>query len=172
VKTQPLISEELAGFLESGISLTVASRDAELQAEVVRAWAARVDPDRRGLVLFLHAPSAAATLRNLEQHPELAVCVDRPSDNCSCQLKGRFTGSRPARASERTEVVRQTDLFQAELETIGIPRAMTAGLTNWPCVAVAMAVAAIYEQTPGPGAGEPLAPGAMPAAGPGPGGAP
>lgn len=172
VKTKPLIAKDLAVFLESGLSFTVATRDDELQTTGIRAWAARVRRDRTGLTLFLHAPAAAATLRNLERHPELAVCVDRPSDNCACQLKGRFVAARPARAAERAEVERQFANFQAELEAIGIPRAMTAGWAHWPCVAVGMLVTELYEQTPGPGAGEPLPPQAMPAGTVPPDGAP
>lgn len=162
MKTRPLISKELAGFLESGLSFTVATRDRELQADGARAWAARVSADRTRLTLFLHRPSAAVTLRNLKVHPEIAVCVDRPSDSHCCQLKGRFVASRPARAGERAEVERQAEGFRAELEAIGIPRIMTAGWSYWPSVAVEVEVTAIFEQTPGPGAGDPLPPDALP----------
>ena len=156
MKTRPLISKELAGFLESGLSHTVASRDGELRTDAARACAVRISPDRTRLTLYIHRPNAAAVLRNLKIHGEIAVCVDRPSDSHSCQLKGRFVASRPARADERAEVQRQAEGFRAELEAIGIPRIMTAGWPQWPCVAVAMEVTAIFEQTPGPGAGDPL----------------
>lgn len=163
MKTKPLISKELADFLESGLSFTVATRDDELLATGIRAWAARVHDDRGAVTLYLHKPAATATLRNLKFHGEMAVCIDRPSDNCACQLKGRFLAVRPARAGERREVERQAAGFLAELEAIGIPRAMTAGWAHWPCVAVDMQVTEIYEQTPGPGTGGPLAPRTMPA---------
>ena len=37
------------------------------------------------------------------------------------------------------------------------PRAMVAGMKIWPCVAIELRVTQLFEQTPGPGAAEPLA---------------
>jgi len=42
------------------------------------------------------------------------------------------------------------------LGKIGVPRRLTEGWNMWPCVALTMEVHELYEQTPGPGAGEPL----------------
>ncbi len=156
MKTKPLISSELAGFLVSGLSLTVATRDAALQPDGARVWAARISRDRTELTLFLYRPAAAATLRNLESQPEIAICVDRPSDSRACQVKGLYVSSRPARATERAEVQRQADAFLTGLEAIGIPRTMTGGWRWWPAVAVQMRITELFEQTPGPGAGDPL----------------
>jgi hypothetical protein len=163
VQSNPPISPQLAEFLESGLSFTVATRDERLGVNATRAWALRVDHDRARVTLFVYQPAAAGILADLEAHPEIAVCVDRPADNRACQLKGHFANSRPAVPAERAEIQRQTDGFLANLETIGIPREMTAGWRFWPSVAIELHVTELYEQTPGPGAGEPLAPGALPA---------
>lgn len=153
---KPLMSDELAAFLESGLSITVGTRDGELNPDSARAWAVRIDADRAHLTAFLHTQSATAILRNLAAHPEVALAFDRPIDNRACQVKGLFASSRRARPGERPEVERQVDGFLAQLETLGIPRVMTAGWKVWPCVAVRLRVTQLFEQTPGPGAGEPL----------------
>ncbi len=150
------ISAELAAYLESGLSITVGTRDGELSPDGARAWAVRIDPDGAHLTVFVHGRAAPALLRNLERHPEIALAFDRPVDNRACQVKGRFESSRRARPGERAEVERQADGFLAQLEAIGIPRALTAGWAVWPAVALRLRVTELYEQTPGPGAGEPL----------------
>jgi hypothetical protein len=151
-----MISDELAGFLESGLAITIATRDADLEPDGGWAWAARVHEDRASLTLFVHERSAPALLRNLQSHPEIAIAFDLPSSHRACQVKGRFTASRRARPGERAEIERQAQAFVVDLESIGIPQAMTAGWKCWPSVAIELRVTQLFEQTPGPGAGEPM----------------
>jgi len=120
----------------------------------VTAWAARVHDDREQITIYLHKQAAQAMLRNLKAHPAIAVLFELPTSHRACQVKGRFVSTRPARANEKAEVERQVGGFAADLEDIGIPRAMVAGFQIWPCVAIQMRAAEFFEQTPGPGAGE------------------
>jgi hypothetical protein len=156
VAGQPLLSEALAGFLESGLSINVATRDRECQPDGALAWAVRVHDDRLHLTVFLYEKSAPAMLRNLSTHPEIALAFDQPTSHRACQIKGRFVSTRRGKRTERAEIQRQVDGFFTELEAIGIPRAMVAGRKIWPCVAIELRVTQLFEQTPGPGAGEPL----------------
>jgi hypothetical protein len=151
-----VISGEVAQFLESGLSINVATRDAELQPDGAIAWAAQVHADRRHLTIFLHKDAAKAMLRNLRQHPEIAVAFELPTTHRACQVKGRFVSTRSAKTSERDLVTRQLDMFSSDLEKIGIPRSMTSGLEVWPCTAIQFQITEIFQQTPGPGTGEPL----------------
>jgi hypothetical protein len=150
------LSPALARFLESGLSITVATRDGDLVPDGAVGWAARVHEDAAGLTLFLFEDAGRAMLKNLEHHPEIAILFDQPSRSRACQVKGTFTGSRRAKPDERTIVDAQVEGFARELEAIGIPRAMTADLRTWPCLAFDVRVENVFEQTPGPGAGEPL----------------
>lgn len=150
------ISDELAEFLSSGLSIVVATRDAALQPDGVAACAARVHEDRARLTVWFYEEAAAEMLRNLRQHPEIALDFDLPTSHRACQVKGTFVGSRPAREDERAEVDRQLDAFAEDLEKIGIPAAAFAGWKSWPCTAFEIRVTELFEQTPGPGAGEPL----------------
>lgn len=151
-----LISEELAAFLESGLAIVVATRDADLQPDGAAAWAARVHEDRNHLTLFFYEDAAAQMLRNLKDFPQIAIDFDRPTTHRACQVKGLLVSSRPATETERPEVERQIDAFSCDLEAIGIPRAMFAGWKTWPCTALEVRATAIFEQTPGPGTGERL----------------
>jgi hypothetical protein len=156
VAAKRLISDDIAGFLESGLSINVGTCDDDLQPDGAVAWAARVHDDRAHLTLFMHKEAAQAMLRNLTVHPEIAIAFDCPPTHRACQVKGRFVSTRAGKPAERTEVERQVDHFGADLEAIGIPRAMVAGWKVWPCVALEVRVTELFEQTPGPGTGEPL----------------
>lgn len=151
-----MLSEDLATFISSGVSIYIGTRDAELDPHGMRAWALRVDDDRKHVVAYLHEGSSARILRDLRQNGQVALAVSRPVDHRSCQLKGMFVASRPCLPAEREEVERQADGFLGDLQTIGIPRMLTARWSVWPCVAVEIRVEHVYEQTPGPGAGEPM----------------
>lgn len=150
------ISEELRGFLESGLSIVVATRDGELQPDGAVALAARVHDDGAHLTLFLYQDAGRRLLRNLRTYPQMGIYFDRPTTHRACQVKGLYTSSRRARLAERPLIERQGGEFVTDLEAIGIPRAMTTGWKGWPCMAIELQVTELYEQTPGPGTGEPL----------------
>lgn len=148
------LSEELAAFLESGLSIHVATRDAGLAPHGATAWAVTVDPDRQHLVVYVHEMESPQVLADLRANGELAVGFGRPTDDRACQLKGTFVAADPAPERVRALVERQADGFRHELEQVGIPRALTQGSSTWPCVAIRMRVRDVFVQTPGPGAGE------------------
>lgn len=150
------ISEELAAFLESGLSIVVGTRDGDVQPDGGAAWAARVHDDRTHLTLFAYVDGAERLLRNLRRFPQIAIAFDRPTTHRACQVKGLLVSTRPARPDERPEVERQIEAFSGDLEAIGIPRAMFAGWRTWPCTALVVRATALFEQTPGPGTGERL----------------
>ena len=156
VKAEVVIPEELGAFLESGLAIVVATRNSDLEPDGAAALAVRVHENRATLTVFFFHEAATEVLRNLESHPEIALDLDLPTTHRACQVKGLYLSSRPAREEERPEIERQVEGFVADLEAIGIPRAMMAGWVLWPCTALEVRVTELFEQTPGPGAGEPL----------------
>ena len=152
-KTKAPIDDDLARFLESGLAITVATRDAQMQPDGSWAWAVRVEEEGFELSVFLYEEAAAAMLRNLTVHPEIAIVLDQPTSHRACQVKGRFVASRPARPQERAEIERQVGLFRIDLGGIGLPEGLTAGWVLWPATALRVRVTDVFEQTPGPGTG-------------------
>lgn len=151
------MSEEVAAFLESGLAMVVATRDGDLRPDGTSAWAVRVHDDGIHLTLFLYEEAAARAMRNLKDYPQIAIDLDHPATHRACQLKGQVLASRPARDDERTEIERQIEALSDVLEEIGIPRGTFGGWLQWPCVALEIRADALFEQTPGPGTGGPLA---------------
>lgn len=152
-----MIDRALAGFLEEGLAIHVATRDAALVPDGTRAAAIKAEEDGRHVTVYV--PTATAkdrVLPNLEANGQIAVVLVRVRDERSCQLKGVFADARQATGHEEPFVMEQWDRFIQNIEQIGLPRAVTGHWTMWPCLAVRFEVTSLFDQTPGPKAGAKL----------------
>jgi hypothetical protein len=151
-----LIAEELVPFLESGVSVQVGTRDAQLFPDGLRAYGLRVEPDRRQVTVFLPDSTARQALANLRDNGRIALCLSRIADHRTIQLKGRALDVRAADGRD-LEVIRayRARLTEA-LAQIGMPTRLGLRLSHWPAHAVRFEVESLFDATPGPGAGERL----------------
>src|SRR5688572_27843014 len=138
-----MIDEPLASFVEEGIFIALATRNAGLEPNGARVVAARVEAGGTHLVLFLTTVAARGVLPDLESTGQAAVCFARPPDERACQIKGEFAGARDAGEDERAMVQEQWDRWLDRLTTIGFSRATFAHWPSWPCVALRVRVTAI-----------------------------
>lgn len=151
-----MIPPALAAFLEGGLSIHLGTRDAQLQPNGARAAAVTVDEDGTHLTVYVASVAATRLLPDLESNGQAAVVVCRPTDDRSCQVKGEFVSVRTAHADEQATVTAQWNGFLEELARIGISKAAAEGWATWPAVAIRLRATALFDQTPGPGAGAPL----------------
>lgn len=152
-----MIDRALAGFLEEGLSIHIGARDGRLRPSGARAAAVSVDADGSHILVYVPDLGASRILPDLEATGHAAVSFGRPTDDRASQVKGIVTAIRQATPDERAIINAQWQGFMRQLETIGIPRDITLGWATWPAVAVRLRVTAVFEQTPGPLAGTPLA---------------
>ena len=152
-----MISKELAEFVQSGVAIHVGTRDAALQPEGARALSASVEADGRHVLVYVSDAASRRILPNLEANGQVAVVFARPTDDRACQIKGHFVSSRPATADEQPRVAAHWQLFFSNMAQIGIPAATAARWPIWPAVAIRFRATAVFDQTPGPQAGAPLA---------------
>jgi hypothetical protein len=152
-----MIDSQLAAFLQEGVGIHIGTRNGALQPNGSRALAVTVDEDGRAMVVYVARVAAARLLPDLESNGQVAVSFGRPIDDRACQVKGVFVDARAASDADRPEVSRQWNGFLTSLEQIGIPRAVTLGWVTWPALAIRLRPNAVFEQTPGPGAGAPIA---------------
>lgn len=150
-----MIDTQLASFLEEGIAIQLATRNERLEPNGTRVVAVSVEPGGTHLLVYVPA-SATDVLPDLESSGQVAIVFSRPPDERACQVKGRFAGARPGATSEREAVVAQWNRWLNRLEAIGFSRVAWEGWPVWPCLAIRVEVNAIFNQTPGPGAGAPL----------------
>lgn len=150
-----LISSELAKFLESGVSVLVATRDGRMQPECARAVGARLEAGGDEVTVFLPVATSMRVVANLGENGRIAVCF-ASVDHRGIQVKGQVLGVAPADACDRQLVDRYRAAVAQEWGFVGLPPRITYRMNHWPCHAVRLRIEAVYVQTPGPGAGEPL----------------
>lgn len=149
-----MIDGSLAEFLQQGLGIHVGTRDTRDEPHGARALALTVDADGVRLTVYLATVAATRLLADLESNGQIAVSLGRPVDDRACQVKGVVTTIRAARAEERAVVLAQFEGFRDQLDAIGIPRVLTQRWATWPAMAIEFRATAVFEQTPGPGAGE------------------
>ncbi len=152
-----ILPAEVASFLESGISVLVGTRDARLVPESTRGVGARVDAGGAALTVFLPAATAARAMANLRDNGRVAVCFSRAIDHRSIQVKGRVLSIREGDPADLATIERWLEGLAVGWQEVGAPVSATRRLARWPAHAVRLAIEEVYVQTPGPGAGAPLA---------------
>jgi len=152
-----MIDVELAAFLQEGIAIQLGTRNERLEPNGVRVVSVAVDPDGRHIVAYVPDAAVAQVLPDLQSNGQAALVFARPPDERACQLKGTFTNAQPATAAERAGVEAQWDRWLDRQASIGVARATLEPWITWPCTAIRLRVTAIFDQTPGPNAGAPLA---------------
>lgn len=150
------LPEELVEFMESGVSLLVGSADANLRPDCARAVGCIVGKDRRSVWLLVNATTTARTLANLATRPAVAFTASRVIDHRTIQVKGQATATRSASEPEQMIAQRYIAAFTEALYQVGLQRAIARRLNAQPCMVIEMTIEAMFHQTPGPQAGEPV----------------
>lgn len=148
--------ERLREAVEGGISVAVATVDADGVPSCCRGLALTTKDDFETITVYVPAATAQETIANLATTRRLAVSCAAPLSHQTIQIKGVTRGVKLAPASDETMVRRRWREFMDVLDTIGQPRRVTARVAHWPAFAIEMSVEQVFEQTPGPKAGNPL----------------
>jgi hypothetical protein len=152
----PLLSPAQIAFLEGPNSLVIATQDGSLIPQATRGLTVRcLGPDR--VVAWLPASLAGPAVANLAREPRIALGVSRPSSHQTFQLKGRAVKVGPAAPEAEATVDRAFEAFVQEATAVGMPLRLLQPIVRWPAVEIVVEVTEIYDQTPGPGAGERVA---------------
>jgi hypothetical protein len=159
VNAPPILDEENADFIQGGVSVVVASRDAALVPDVVRGCGCRVSRDRRRVTVLVEPARAGSLLTDISANGEIAVVFSQPSTHRTIQLKGTDAKLRRVTAADRALAALHLEAWVEDLSRIGyrsgLARAIR-GVAEQGLVAIAFTPAAAFQQTPGPGAGERL----------------
>ncbi len=148
---------DLREFLCLGVSLMLVTRDERLAPEITRAAGARLGED--GLLrLALPLPESRRTIWNLETTPVVALSIVLPTTYRTLQVKGTDThvvGWPGHELIARTHA----DAFIEQVVAVGIPREFADSFfSHGRYATVAFTPLELYDQTPGPTSGLPVAP--------------
>jgi len=156
-----MLSVEQIDFIQSGVSIAVASRDVRLVPSVSKAVGCRVAADGRQVTLLLDAGQSQQLLRDVADCGELAVVFCRPSSHRTLQLKGHDARQVPLADGDAELAERHRAAFADDLLPLGyaLPFALaTHGSRAERLRALSFTLSDLFEQTPGPNAGMRLEP--------------
>jgi hypothetical protein len=148
-----------AEFAQGGVSVIVATRDAGLVADAIRACGCRVSRDRRRVTVLVDRVRAETLVANVAANGQIAVVFSQPSTHRTIQLKGTDAAVVRPQPSDRALAASHREEWIDELGRIGYAREFAAafwGRLPETLVAVAFTPSAAFQQTPGPAAGQPL----------------
>jgi len=155
-KARPLDAAH-AAFIQGPVSVIVASRNADLVADVVRGCGCRVSRDRRQVTVLVEPGRASTLLEDIAANGMIAVVFSQPSTHQTIQLKG--TDARVVRITpaDRATARRHLRVWSQDLARIGFDPSFSAALHGvGELAAIRFMPTAAFQQTPGPAAGQPL----------------
>ncbi|MEI9952545.1 MAG: hypothetical protein WDO74_27090 [Pseudomonadota bacterium] len=148
---------DLREFLCLGVSLMLVTRDERLAPEITRAAGARLGDD--GLLrVALPLPESRRTIWNLEATPVVALSIVLPTSYRTLQVKGKDTHA--VDWPEHEAIARaHASAFAEQVVAVGISREIADSFFSHGRYATfAFTPLAIFDQTPGPTSGLPVAP--------------
>jgi len=154
----PPLEAGLAAFIQGPVSVIVASRNADLVADVVRGCGCRVSRDRRQVTVLIEPGRASTLVDDVAANGMIAVVLSQPSTHKTIQLKGTDARLVPVTAADRAAAQQHLRDWSEDLGRIGYAAAFAAALHGGagPLAAIRFTPTATFQQTPGPDAGQPL----------------
>jgi hypothetical protein len=150
---------DLVAMMARGVSVIVASRDAALRPNLMRAVGSRVEEDGRTITVYLSRRQSRQVVQDLAATGNIAVVFSEPSTHRSVQLKASLLDMRNADAQDTPVLERYRVAMEREIQLVGfappLTRAMLAHRLE-DVVAVRFTPEQAFDQTPGPRAGTPL----------------
>jgi hypothetical protein len=150
------LSTDHAAFVESGVSITVASRDSQNRPLVGRSVGCVVADDRQQIKIFLSRRKYPLLVDAIRRSGAVAVSFSEPSSHTTLQLKSTSAELTEVVTSDTERVAAHVVLFAADLERIFHRGALARAILECSpgdLVAVAFYPLAAFSQTPGPLAG-------------------
>jgi hypothetical protein len=157
LRTAYVFDDETHAFLHSGCALLIGSVEPGGRPRAGRGWGMRVlDGEPTTLRLLLDAEDEV-TIANVAAGQPVAVTATSVRTLRSMQLKGRALGIEPLTPEDEEVAATYCRSFFADIvETDGTDPALPARMVPLGYVACTFEAFEVYDQTPGPGAGQPV----------------
>jgi hypothetical protein len=150
---------ELERLAATGIAVVMGTCDGERVPELTRAWGLRVLGSEGTLDISIYAQQGRRTLANLAEHSQATVTIVSPSTYKSFQIKGHAVRTAGADQEDARRVADHKRAFVEEVASVGLSEEMTVRLFETEMdespdlITIRIRVDALFDQTPGPGAG-------------------
>lgn len=150
----------LLALLAGPIAISIASRDAGLRPTLVHAYGCRVIDEGAQLRVFVLREEARQLLADIAANGEVATVYSDVRSFRSLQIKGRDATVETFDAADSVAHLTHHRITAEELAALGYPAPLAHGYFSVPrkadLVTIAFTPQDIFQQTPGPGAGDRL----------------
>lgn len=150
------IDAELSSFVSGGVAVIMATCDERMRPQISRAWGPRIGEGGETLTACFEARGGSPTQANLERGGTVAVTFSQPSSYRTVQMKGRCTEIRELDEADHGAVDAHVEAFSIEVVTVGLTAASARRFVAPHLAAMTISIDEIYDQTPGPNAGQKL----------------
>ena len=155
-----MIPDRVVELLHGPAFMQVGTRDAQLHPVHAFVIGAVAHADRETVTVFIPEARSARVLSNLQDNGRVALGISLASHE-AYQLKGTYLSSRPTGDEDIALQETYRTKLHAAARQAGYPeeiaRPLTLGFAYRPGVAITFRAEEIFLQTPGPGAGNPMA---------------
>jgi hypothetical protein len=146
------MDEEMKTYVESEVTVYIATRDADLQPEAGFAWAPRLVSENE-LEVFVDRAASAKIIANLRENRQVAVTMSSPISYRSLQVKGWCSEIREPDEADGPWVERHRTMVTEALRARGLPAHVSRTYWSRDVVKLRCMIESRFDQTPGPGAG-------------------
>lgn len=153
-----MIPEHIVNHVQGPVFFGLATRDGEGRPRHATPLGALVDATRSQVTFLIASSIASGVLADLENNGLVALGCGNPVTHESYQLKGRYRVHRAASEEEQNVISLWREKVVSCLIQGGYPppisRAVILGFVTAPATAIVFAPETIFDQTPGPRAGQ------------------
>lgn len=150
------VRKGLAALLKDLAVVAIGTRDDARRPECVLAVGVTLDPSPGRLTVWVAEAGGQRTFANLAANGVVAVVLEEAGTHRTVQVKGRCVDLRAAAEADREAVRAAHEAFVRQVMAVGLPARVARRRRAWPCRAVVVEAAEVFEQTPGPDAGRPF----------------
>ncbi|WP_374486447.1 hypothetical protein [Zoogloea sp.] len=154
-----MLDSDTQAFLQTGVSISLAACNAARLACMSRGMGCKVLDGGSRMAVFVKRSQSPELLDNVAVTGKVACVFSLPSSNRTLQLKGADAVMQPFDPADMAIVEHHIDEFVREVVPLGMAEVVVR--TVFSCTAddlvtVVFSASAVFSQTPGPKAGEPV----------------
>jgi hypothetical protein len=157
-----MIPGKIIRFLEERANIALAgTRNADLAPRGHRVSGWHVAPGGGTLAVYISETTATELLDSLLENGRIAVTFEEVGTHETYQLKGRYSSHRPVQPPEIDTATRARERLKKSLRNLHHNDALAEAVGRSigpPSLVIEIEVNEVFLQTPGPGAGQRLAP--------------
>lgn len=159
ITTAVSLRPEQQAFIEQGVAIDLAAGDAQLRPNTARGYGARLDLTSQELTVYLARSLSQPLLDAALSQDQVAVVFCLPATETALQIKGRQLRLRPITAADWAIITQHGASFVDGIVALGYTRDFAQAYMACDApdmVALQFTPVALFDQTPGPQAGQNL----------------